>query len=844
MGLTAAELQFIFGADTRKVDAALDGVGRKVTGTAAVGNQSLGGFWRNQEAGASRFSKVTSGAVSMAKKAFLSLGTVGVGFGAAKFVKDSVQLEAAYGKTMAQIRVATGATTKELGRLDALAIKLGKDTVFSANEASGAMLELSKNGINTATIEAGALNSALTLAAAGSMDLTEAASTMGNALNAFSLKGTQSKQVAAALAGAANASSANVNDLAYGLSQASASAADAGFTLQETTAALAAFANKGIQGSDAGTSLKTFLARLIPTTKQAREAMEGYGLAGYQTEQSLKKLHAMGIKPVSKSMPDVTNAIRAYLIRTGAATEGTMKLEDKTKELLYQTGMMQSAFVKLNGDFQDMDYIAGVLKDRLGDLSDSERAAALNAIFGSDARRAATVLMSEGERGIRQYIKATSDQAQAEKMAKANMEGTAGAIERLKGSWETLKLQFGKFIAPAVADGLEWLTETLDGLPGKITPVARSFREDWLPPIKEVAGFAKDLVGFLNDLPKEVKIGGLAGLAALVGAVKLRGGGGALGTAGRALGLAKPVPVIVMNKGWGAGPGKGVPPVAPIPDKTSPKGPRGGTPKVPTPPVPPVDGSKLSRFLKPLRMLPMLAPSLGGMRETEPLLTDKQAAALDRSEANAKRATNFWLHHNEVIRDGTIPMVDATHEKFKDLFSMQKRVSDNDPKINLFLDGYGDIIAHLRKLEGDLNYVARPRYIRMTLTRDFDTMDGRRVMPGLQERAAGGPVNAGQWYIVGEKGPELFQAGVSGRIHSNRDSAAMLNSGMTPGAAGSGYVRLDPADVQAITRALLQARPVHGDVHVTGDPTVFRREMDADAHAAAYSGMPPTYGRG
>jgi TP901 family phage tail tape measure protein len=147
---------------------------------------------------------------------------------------------------------------------------MGADTVFSANDAAGAMLELAKNGISPAVIQAGALKSALTLAAAGGVSMEEAATTMGNAINAFGLKGSQSASVAAALAGAANASSASISSLSQGLAQSATAAHQAGLSIQETTAALAAFANAGIQGSDAGTSLKTFLQRLVPQTKKAR----------------------------------------------------------------------------------------------------------------------------------------------------------------------------------------------------------------------------------------------------------------------------------------------------------------------------------------------------------------------------------------------------------------------------------------------------------------------------------------------------------------------------------------------------------------------------------------------
>lgn len=413
-------------------------------------------------------------------------------------------------------------------------------------------------------------------------------------------------------------------------------------------------------------------------------------------------------------------------------------------------------------------------------------------------------------------------------------DGLANQQRILKARWEDTKLALGEALLPAMTGAVSWLNKegvpaferfsdwfVTDGIPA-IKDFGGFLRDDVVPPLETAAGFAKDLAKWLNDLPKEVKIGGLAALAALTVGAKLRGGDGALGTAGKVLGLTKPVPVIVMNPGFGAGGVGGKP------------GPGGKVPPVAVP-----GGTNAGRFLK---FAPLL-PALGALDNDQlpDLMTDKQAEDFRRKSANIQRATNFWLDYERAQRTRVIPTVDVTHEKFKDLFDVTKKVDDKDPRINLFIEGYSDTLDRLARLRSEVDYLARPRTVRITAALDFDTMDGRRVQPGLQERAAGGPTNAGQWYIVGEKGPELFQAGMPGRVYSNRDSQAMLDGGVTPGGSGSGYVRLDPADVQAITRALLQARPVHGDVHVSGDPTVFRREMDADAHAAAYSGMPPAY---
>lgn len=127
----------------------------------------------------------------------------------------------------------------------------------------------------------------------------------------------------------------------------------------------------------------------------------------------------------------------------------------------------------------------------------------------------------------------------------------------LNARWDDAKAKLGETLLPILEDFTQFLVE--DGLPAVErfgewfsetgAPAIRDFADD----VKPAVGAVKDLVGFLADLPSEAKVAGLVALAGGIGAAKLRGGGGALGAAGSALGLAKPVPVFVTNQGFGGG---------------------------------------------------------------------------------------------------------------------------------------------------------------------------------------------------------------------------------------------------------------------------------------------------
>jgi TP901 family phage tail tape measure protein len=373
------------------------------------------GYVRLDTSGVQRGVAQTERGLGSVRGAVKGVGVALGGIAVGSAIKDSVSLEAAYSKTMAQMKAATGATGSEMGKLNKLAMKLGAETSFSASDAAGAMLELAKAGVHTSDIMGGALAGTLTLAAAGDTDLATASTIAANAMNTFGLKGNQMNKVAAALAGGANASSASVESLGQALSQVGPGATNAGLSLQETVATLAAFDSAGIKGSDAGTSLKTMLAALVPQTDKAKAAMEKYNLK----------------------------------------------------------------FVDAHGNFRSISNIAQQLRKGLGGLSEAQRTQALTTIFGSDASRAATVLMKNGAKGIQGYIKATNDQAAAQKMAKANMSGTTGALERMHGAIETAELALGQFLAPTVTKlaGLigvlaGWLTKATEVM-GKHTHIVK-----------------------------------------------------------------------------------------------------------------------------------------------------------------------------------------------------------------------------------------------------------------------------------------------------------------------------------------------------------------------------------
>ncbi|MED2080249.1 phage tail tape measure protein, partial [Bacillus thuringiensis] len=66
-----------------------------------------------------------------------------------------------------------------------------------------------------------------------------------------------------------------------------------------------------VKGSDAGTSLKTMLMRLNPTTKEAYNQMRDLGLITYNAQAGYDFLVKNGIQPASRSVGDIEQALGA-----------------------------------------------------------------------------------------------------------------------------------------------------------------------------------------------------------------------------------------------------------------------------------------------------------------------------------------------------------------------------------------------------------------------------------------------------------------------------------------------------------------------------------------------------
>jgi TP901 family phage tail tape measure protein len=306
----------------------------------------------------------------------------------------SIGVAANFEQKMKDVQAVSGESADNMKSLTDLALDMGKKTAFSAAEAASGIEELVKAGVSVTDILNGGLEGALNLAIAGNLDLAEAAEISSTALNAFKKDALTVSQAADILAGAANASATDVHEMRYGLSMVSAVASGVGLSFKDTSTALAVFAQNGLKGSDAGTSLKTMLLNLIPQTKKEAKLFD----------------------------------------QLGVTVDGA-----------------SNAFFDSHGNIKSLAEISQVLQDKLKDLTNEQRQATLAQMFGTDAIRAGNILYKEGAKGITEMWEAMS-KVKAADVAKVKLDTLKGAFTELTSAAESVGISIGMDFLPALTN--------------------------------------------------------------------------------------------------------------------------------------------------------------------------------------------------------------------------------------------------------------------------------------------------------------------------------------------------------------------------------------------------------
>jgi TP901 family phage tail tape measure protein len=287
-------------------------------------------------------------------------------------------------------------------------------TMSTPLEAAKGLRVLAQAGLSVEDATT-ALPSVLKLAAVGETDMANAALSATAIMHSFGLSVNDFGHIGDVFAKAAAISATSVKEMMEAMKQASAISNMFGVSMEETAASLATLANRGIEGSAAGTAITNMVRELsAPTTAKATAAMKQLGIEIYNADGSLKPFterlqqlseatNSMTEQGKTRFLEDIFNnrAVKAANILLTDLTKMKQSLED-TQLASEGLGFMTEAQIKLSQSTE------GLLKTLQGDFQ-----RVLADVFSGVQPQIASIINSlsgvVNSSGMKEFLTTTAD---------------------------------------------------------------------------------------------------------------------------------------------------------------------------------------------------------------------------------------------------------------------------------------------------------------------------------------------------------------------------------------------------------------------------------------------------
>ena len=352
---------------------------------------------------------------------------------------------------MSGVAAISGATGEELQKLEDTAKELGAKTKFSASEAAEAMTNLAAAGFTTNEI-IDATGGLMDLAAASGEDLATSTDIAASTLRGFGLNASDTAHVADVLAENANRTNAAVADTGEAMKYIAPVAKAMGISFEETSAAIGIMANSGIKGSQAGTTLRGALTRLVKPTDDMVSTMEDLGVEFFDAQGNMKPLKGI-IKELEKGTKGLTSQQKNQALTTlfgQEALSGMLSLVDGGADQLED---LTQSYIDCDGSAQSM---ADTMNDNLaGQLT----------ILGSSLEGLGIAAYEKFEGPMKSAVDASIEEIN-------HLTDAIGPGGELEDSMVTLASHFGDIVEgaisfatdaiPVLIDGFNFLVENID----------------------------------------------------------------------------------------------------------------------------------------------------------------------------------------------------------------------------------------------------------------------------------------------------------------------------------------------------------------------------------------------
>lgn len=358
----------------------------------ATGVQAFTSAFNNAASSVQKFKDVGSNLKNVGSTMTKAVTLPVVGLGTA-----IVTTGAKFDDQMSTVQAVTGATGGEMDKLRDQAKDLGSSTRFSASEAAEGMEMLSRAGFSTSeTMEA--IPQVLDLAAAGAVDLGDAADITSNILSGFGMEASETGRVADVLAQASADANTDVEGLGQAFKYVGPIASGVGLSIEDTAAAIGVLGDAGIQGGQAGNMLKRGLLNLSSPSAEAATLMEELGIEVFDANGQMK------------SMPEVLEQLEGGL-------EG---------------------------------------------MKDQQKLAALETIFGAEAVAGWSALIDAGSGTLGEFShELENSQGAASDMSDVMEDNLMGSFRNVMSALEGLAISFYELGEGPIKSLVDWIAETV-----------------------------------------------------------------------------------------------------------------------------------------------------------------------------------------------------------------------------------------------------------------------------------------------------------------------------------------------------------------------------------------------
>lgn len=330
----------------------------------------------------------------------LSKASAAAGVAVVAAVGSSVKAAANFEQSMAKVKAISGATDEEFKQLNATAKHLGATTQFSASQAADGLAFLSLAGFK-AQDSINAMPAVLNLAAAGAIDLGTAADISSNIMTGFGIAATDTGKAADVLTKTFTTANTDMNQLGMAMKYVAPVAKSLGWDITDAATAVAKMSDAGIQGSQAGTSLRAALLSLANPTGQTQKAFEKLGIS----------------------------------------------------------------VVDANGQFKPLPELIGHISGKMQGMTDAQKTVTAAQLVGTEASAGFLALLDQGQGSLQSYKQALEDSGgTAERIAKIQQDTLIGAWTQVKSAAEGLAIGIGEALLPAFTSLAQGATTLIGGL--------------------------------------------------------------------------------------------------------------------------------------------------------------------------------------------------------------------------------------------------------------------------------------------------------------------------------------------------------------------------------------------